>query len=460
MHRFFRPVAIGLLSFAAFVSVALPAHAAVYGAESFTLANGMQVVVVPNHRAPVVSLMIWYKNGAADDQPGKSGIAHFLEHLMFKGTPRYSAGAITDIVARHGGEQNAFTSHDYTAYYENVAVEHMPLMMDIEADRMRNLALDKKGVDTEREVIIEERRMRVDNVPAAILQERMAAALWMTNHYGVPVIGWEAEMRGLTQRDALDYYNKFYAPNNAILLVSGDVTRDSFKPLAEKYFGVLAPAKGWNGKQTKRTRAPFLYHHSNVHVSMTHEQVTQPQWSRDTIAPSYNVGDLADVHALEVLSQLMGGGSTAKMYRKLVIEQQVAATFSAGYDGETVSYGTFSVSMTPAPGVTPEKAEAAYDAALADLLKDGITDADVTLAKQRLNAQLAYAKDSPISAAQQVGSALTAGLTLDQVESWPEALAKVTAEDVRKAARKLFSESSSVTGVLLPEAGAAGGPSQ
>ena len=205
MHRLLRPVLAGLLA----LVIAAPVHAAVYGAESFMLANGMQVVVVPNHRAPVVSLMVWYKNGAADDPLGKSGIAHFLEHLMFKGTPRYSAGAITDIVARHGGQQNAFTSHDYTAYFENVAVEHLPLMMDIEADRMRNLVLDKKGVDTEREVIIEERRMRTDNVPRAILQERMAAALWMTNHYGIPVIGWEAEMRGLTQKDALDYYNKY-----------------------------------------------------------------------------------------------------------------------------------------------------------------------------------------------------------------------------------------------------------
>lgn len=453
MHRLLRPVLAGLLA----LVIAAPVHAAVYGAESFMLANGMQVVVVPNHRAPVVSLMVWYKNGAADDPLGKSGIAHFLEHLMFKGTPRYSAGAITDIVARHGGQQNAFTSHDYTAYFENVAVEHLPLMMDIEADRMRNLVLDKKGVDTEREVIIEERRMRTDNVPRAILQERMAAALWMTNHYGIPVIGWEAEMRGLTQKDALDYYNKYYAPNNAILIVGGDVTVDSLKPLAEKYFGVLAPAKNWKGKSPKRERPTFLYHPASMHITMKHEQVSQPEWSRETIAPSYNVGDLSEVHALEVLSQIMGSGSTSKLYRKLVIEQQVAAGFSASYDGETVSYGTFFVGITPAPGVAPEKAEAAYDAALADLLKEGITDADVALAKQRLNAQLAFAKDSPISAAQQVGSSLTVGLTLDQVENWPDAIAKVTTDDVRKAARKLFTQSASVTGTLLPEDDAQGG---
>ena len=455
MHRLLRPVLAGLLALASFATAA-PVHAAVYGAETFMLANGMQVVVVPNHRAPVVSLMVWYKNGSADDLPGKSGIAHFLEHLMFKGTPRFPDGAINDIVARKGGQQNAFTSHDYTAYFENVAVEHMPLMMDIEADRMRNLVLDKKGVETEREVIIEERRMRTDNVPRAILQERMAAALWMTNRYGIPIIGWEAEMHGLTQKDALDYYNRYYAPNNAILVVSGDVTVASLKPLAEKYFGVVAPAKSWNGKPSKRERPTFLYNAASAHVSMKHEQVTQPEWTRETIAPSYNVGDITDVHALEVLSQIMGGGSTSKMYRKLVIEQQVAAGFSAGYDGETVSYGTFTVSITPAPGVTPEKAEAAYETALADMLKDGITDADVALAKQRLNAQLAFAKDSPISAAQQVGSSLTAGLTLDQVENWPDAIDKVTTDDVRKAARKVFTQNASVTGILLPQDGPQG----
>ena len=455
MHRLLRPVLAGLLALAGFATAA-PLHAAVYGAESFMLANGMQVVVVPNHRAPVVSLMVWYKNGSGEDPLGKSGIAHFLEHLMFKGTPRFPDGSINDIVARKGGQQNAFTSHDYTAYFENVAVEHLPLMMDIEADRMHNLVLDKKGVETEREVIIEERRMRTDNVPRALLGERTAAALWMTNRYSIPIIGWEAEMHGLTQKDALDYYGKYYAPNNAILVVAGDVTVDSLKPLAEKYFGVLAPAKGWNGKPSKRERPTFLYNPASMHVTMKHERVSQAEWSRETIAPSYNVGDLNEVHALEVLSQIMGGGSTSKMYRKLVIEQQVAAGFSAGYDGETVSYGTFSVNMTPAPGITPEKAEAAYDAALADMLKDGITDADVALAKQRLNAQLAFAKDSPISAAQQVGSSLTVGLTLAQVENWPDDLAKVTTEDVRKAARKLFTQSASVTGILLPQDGAQG----
>ena len=198
MPRIFAPVFVLLLALA----TALPpsqVRAAVYGAETFMLANGMQVVLVPNHRAPVVSHMVWYRIGSADEQPGKSGIAHFLEHLMFKGTPKYPGTAITDTVARNGGDQNAFTSQDYTGYYQNIAVDRLPLVMDIEADRMRNLILDVKEVETEREVIIEERRMRTDNSPGAQLGERLDAALWGTNHYSVPVIGWEAEMSQLTR---------------------------------------------------------------------------------------------------------------------------------------------------------------------------------------------------------------------------------------------------------------------
>ncbi len=424
------------------------AQAAVYGAESFTLANGMQVVVIPNHRAPVVSHMVWYKIGAADEAPGKSGIAHFLEHLMFKGTPRYPGTAITDTVARNGGNQNASTSQDYTNYYQNIAVDRLPLVMDIEADRMRNLTLDVKEVETEREVIIEERRMRTDNVPGALLGERVEAALWGTNHYGVPIIGWEAEMHALTREDAFDVYKAYYAPHNAILVVAGDITMAQLKPLAEKYYGAIPKV----GEYKPRSRSTFLQPRAESRIVMRHERVRQPQWSRQIIAPSYSIGDRKDVHALEVFSEIIGGGSTAKLYRQLVIEQKVAAGFGAGYGADGVSYGSFYVGMTPSPGVTPEQAEAAFDAAMAALLKDGISDADVDQAKRRMIARLAYARESPTSAARAIGSALVVDQTLDDVEKWPDDVAKVTAEEVRSAARKLFTQYSSVTGILLPPA--------
>ena len=422
-------------------------HAEVYGAQSFTLANGMQVVLIPNHRAPVVSHMVLYKIGSADEPPGKSGIAHFLEHLLFKGTPRYPEGVMNDIVARNGGNQNAFTSHDYTGYYQNIAVDRLPLMMDIEADRMRNLVLDEKTVTTEREVIIEERRMRVENSPDALLGERMDNALWVTNTYGIPVIGWEQEMRGLNRDDNFSFYRAHYAPENAILVVAGDITMDKLRPLAEKYYGVI-PRVG-DGKP--RARPTFLYQKADTRISMHHERVRQPSWSRQIIAPSYNVGDRTDVHALELFSEIIGGGSTTKLYRKLVIDQQVAAGFSAGYSTDAVSYGTFYVGFTPSPGVTIEQAETAYEKALAEFLANGITEADVTQAKNRFAARLAFAKDSPMSAARGVGTSLASGISLEDIENWPDAVNKITLAQVQSAARKLFAENSSVTGILLPE---------
>jgi len=424
-----------------------PARAAVYGAETFMLANGMQVVLIANHRAPVVSHMVYYRIGAADERPGKSGIAHFLEHLMFKGTPKYPGSTLTDTVARNGGNQNAFTGPDLTGYYQNIAVDRLPLMMDIEADRMRNLVLDEKEVATEREVIIEERRMRVDNVPGALLGERMHAALWMTNHYAIPIIGWEAEIKELTREDAFQVYKEYYAPHNAILVVAGDITMAQLKPLAEKYYGAIPKS----GEYKPRARSTFLQTpRADTQIVMSHERVRQPQWSRQIIAPSYSVGNRADVHALEVFSEIIGGGSTTKLYRSLVIDQKVAAGFGAGYSADAVSYGTFYLSLTPSPGVTWQEAEAAYTKAMDALLKDGLTDADVAQAKQRMLARLAYAKDSPMSAANAVGGALTVGQTLAEIESWPEQIGKVTADQVRSAARKLFTEFSSVTGVLLP----------
>jgi zinc protease len=434
-------LALGLLSLAA-----LPVQAAIYGAETFFLSNGMQVVVIPNHRAPVVSHMVWYRIGSADERPGKSGIAHFLEHLMFKGTARYPGTAITDLVARNGGDQNAFTSTDYTGYYQNIAVDRLPLVMDIEADRMRGLILSKEDVDPEREVIIEERRMRVENVPSALLGERVSAALWGTNHYGIPVIGWEEEMKNLTREDALQVYKDYYAPHNAILVVSGDITMAALKPLAEKYYGAIPKT----GEYKPRARSQYLQPRADSRIVMSHERVRQPQWSRQIIAPSYSIGDRADVHGLELFSEIIGGGATSKLYRTLVVDQKVAAAFGTGYGSDAVSYGTFYISLTPSPGVTVEQAEAAFTKALDDILKDGITDADVAQAKRRMTARLAFAKDSPFSAAQAIGAALSVGQTLEEIERWPDDIAKITTEQVRSAARKLFSEYSTATGILLP----------
>lgn len=427
------------------------ANASIYGAETFTLDNGMQVVVIPNHRSPVVSHMVWYRVGSADEPPGKSGIAHFLEHLMFKGTPRFPEGAMTDIVARNGGQQNAFTSTDYTGYYQNIAVDRLPLVMDMEADRMRNLAFGEEEIAPEREVIIEERRMRVENVPASLLHERVSAALWGTNHYGIPVIGHMEEMQALSQEDAFAFYEDYYAPHNAILVVAGDITTEGLKPLAEQYYGAIPASEDWDGERKLRNRSTFLPPVAHSQIVMQHERVAQPQWSRRYIAPSYKVGNREDIFALDIFSEIIGGGATSKLYRRLVVDEKVAVSFGTGYQGAAVSHGTFYISMTPAPGVTPEDAEAAFEAALEDVLEGGITAEDVARAQARFEARLAYAKDSPMTAARSIGASLSVGLSLDDVENYPAELAKVTVDQVIDAARRLFAENSSATGILLPK---------
>ena len=419
----------------------------VFGAESFVLDNGLTVLAIPNHRAPIVTHMIWYRAGSVDEEPGKSGVAHFLEHLMFKGTPSHPAGELTDFVARNGGDQNAFTSYDYTAYFQNITVDRLPLMMEMEADRMRNLQLDDEAVRTELQVVIEERRMRVDNVPSSILGERLDTALWLTNGYGVPVIGWPEELRALDHDDALAFYRKYYVPENAIVVVAGDITAKELKPLAEKYYGVIPRM----GEPASRQRSTNMPRRADVRVSLAHEQVRQPEWWRTYIAPSFNVGERIDVPALAVLAEILGGGSTSKLYQEMVVDRKFAASASAAYNPRAVSYGTFSVSLTPSPGVPVERLEAAYDSFLADFLRDGITDVDVVRAKNRQIARLAYAKDSPIGAAFRVGNAMAIGLTLNEIESWPAMLDAVTAGQVRTAARHLVMHASSGTGVLLPE---------
>jgi zinc protease len=422
----------------------------IFGAETFTLGNGMQVVVIPNHRVPIVSHMVWYTVGSADETLGKSGIAHFLEHLMFKGTPTYPAGEITDLVARNGGQQNAFTSYDYTAYYQNIAVDRLPKMMELEADRMRNLILSEEDVRVERDVVLEERRMRVDSRPASIMAERLDAALWVTNHYGIPVIGWQEEIEALNREDAFNFYQRWYAPKNAILVVAGDITLDAIRPLAEATYGKIEPVDA----VMSRERSTFLPQAADVRVTMEDARVRQPRWQRSYIAPSVNVGDQADVYALQVLSEILGGGSTSHLYQALVVNQAVASSAGTFYSEDAVSYGRFFLSVSPNPGVSIDTVEAALEAELEKFLADGVSDEDVARAIRRLEAQLVYAKDSPTNAARAVGALLAVGLTLDDIESWPDRMAEVTAEQVNTAAARIFTEAPSGTGVLLPKGGA------
>lgn len=427
---------------------AAPSEAAkLFDAKTFTLKNGLQVVVVENHRVPVVNHMVWYKVGAADEPAGKSGIAHLLEHLMFKGTKTIKPGEFSPLIARHGGQDNAFTSSDVTAYYENIAVEQLPLVMQLEADRMRNLVLDDKNVLTERSVVIEERLSRTENEPAALLGERLDNALWVTHPYRNPVIGWPDELGKLTRQDALDFYNKWYAPNNAILIISGDVTVAQVKALAEKYYGPLK-----SGPKIERARSRTLPPAAEVRIEMHHPRVAQATWRKVFVAPSCATAESPrQVLALQVLNELFGSGPTSRLYRAMVIDHKLAAAAGTGYSPTAVDWGTFGISFTPRPGVDIAAGEAVLQAEIDKLLTQGTTDAEVEQAKERLRAGVIYARDSLQGASNAIGYALATGRSLDQLERWPQDVAAVTTADVMDAARALFTSKASAVGLLLPE---------
>jgi zinc protease len=422
------------------------AQAKVFDPRTFTLANGLQVVVVENHRAPVVTHMVWYRCGAADEKPGKTGIAHFLEHLMFKGTKTLKPGEFSREVARNGGDENAFTGADYTGYFQTIAKDRLELVMRMEADRMTNLVLGPDEVRRERDVVLEERSMRIDNDPAARFYEQLNAVQFLHHPYGTPIIGWRHEMASYSLDDALAFYQRYYAPNNAVLIVAGDIDLAELRPLAEKYYGSI-PQRDLPMRQ--RVQEPPQG--AAREIELSDPRVRQPIWLRSYLAPSFTAGATEHAYPLEVLSEILGGTSTSRLYRRLVIEQKLASSVSAIYQGSAMDLATFRLYASPREGVELDALQAAVDAELARLTAEPITVAEVQRAVQRLVAEAVYARDSLSGAARSFGVALTTGQTIADVEAWPERIGAVTAAAVNAAASHVFKREQSVTGRLLPD---------
>ncbi len=418
-----------------------PAGAAITQAK---LGNGLEIVVIEDHRAPVVTHMVWYRNGSADDPPGKSGIAHFLEHLMFKGTKSHPQGKFSELIADVGGQENAFTSNDYTAYFQRVAKEHLSVCMEYEADRMKNLVLSDDVVSPERDVVLEERRMRTDSDPSEQLGEALQAALFTQHPYGRPIIGWSHEIESLDRTDALAYYDRFYTPENAILVVAGDVDAAEVIHLAEKYYGPI-PARG---APPKRFRPHEPEPRAHRLVTLADEKVEQPTHQSIFLVPSYRSAAPGEAEALEVLAHLLGGGHTSLLFKTLVIESKLAVSAGAHYQGTSVDDTRFYVFAVPAPGVSLERLDAAIDAVIAGAAQ-GVQAADVRRAKTRLVAEAIYAQDNQATLARWYGASLATGLRLEDVAQWSERIEAVSAADVQNAVRWL-DKRRSVTGFLLP----------
>lgn len=426
------------------------ARAGVFDAQSFTLENGLQVVVIPNHRAPVVTHMVWYRVGAADEAPGQSGVAHFLEHLMFKGSGDLAPGEFSRRVRAMAGQDNAFTARDYTAYFQSIPAEHLQTVMRMEAQRMRGLNPPLKEVESERQVILEERRMRTENDPQARLAEEVDAALFVNHPYAKPVIGWRQEMEQLTWPQAKAFYDIWYAPNNAIVVISGDVDTPHVKQWAQEIYGPLKPetipTRHW-------PRVPALQ--ARKVVTLRDDGNRQPMLQIAFRVPGFRQ-DKKTALALEVLADILGNGPSARLYRHLVSEQKIAVDAGISYRKESWDQSDATLYAVPTAQQAPEQVVAALEAELRAVIRDGISAEELAQSVKRLQAQAVYARDSLAGPAMIVGQALITGATLADVETWPQAIASVTADDVQEAASAYLNPDymrgrTSVVGIL-PEA--------
>lgn len=447
-----RETVLGIGTAALILGASQASHAGMFNPETFTLQNGMQVVVIPNRRAPVVSHWVWYNVGSADSPLGQSGIAHFLEHLMFKGTETIPPGDFSRQIARNGGNDNAFTGSDFTAYFQNIARDRLEMVMEMEADRMTNLRLSDEDVLPERDVILEERSQRVDNDPAARLGEAIDDTQFMHHPYRLPIIGWRHEIELYDREKALAFYRDHYAPNNAILIVAGDVDAEELRPLAERIYGTI-PSRELPG----RTRVQEPPQEAARRVTLADPRVRQPSLSRSYLAPSYGAGETEQAYPLQVLAEILGSGGSSRLYRELVINQQLAVGVGAYYRPTALDLSTLRVYATPRPGVDMATLEAAIDAELKKVLDQGVTEDETARARKRMSAAAVYARDSLGTAARTIGMALTTGRTVEDVEAWPDRIRVVTAEQVAASAKAVLVPGRSVTGLLLPSTPPEGG---
>ncbi|MER9415640.1 insulinase family protein [Mesorhizobium sp. M0306] len=413
----------------------------------FLLDNGMEVVVIPDHRAPIVTHMVWYKIGSADEPPGKSGIAHFFEHLMFKATSDHAAGELDRAVASIGGSDNAFTSYDYTAFHETVVPQALGEMMGFEADRMRNLILNDDVIKTEREVILEERRSRIDSNPQAVLDEEIDATLWQNQPYRIPVIGWMQEMEKLNRTDARAFYNKYYTPNNAVLVVAGDVEPETVKALAEKTYGKIARGPDL----PPRIRPVEPEQNTRRTVTLTDGRVSVPSFTTQWVVPSYHTAKPGEAEALDVLSEILGGGNRSRLYQELVVRQGIAAEAGAFFQGTMLDDTNFTVYGAPRGDAKLADIEAAVDAEIARIAKDGVTSDELDKSKDRFVRSMIFARDKQEDMANIYGSTLATGGNVQDVQQWPDRIRKVTADQVKAVAARYLNLDHATTGYLLPQ---------
>jgi zinc protease len=421
------------------------------GVSTFDLDNGMQVVVIPDHRAPIVTHMVWYKIGSADEPPGKSGIAHFFEHLMFKGTATHPAGDFDSTVASIGGSSNAFTSYDFTAFHETVAPEALGSMMKLEADRMRNLTLTDAVIGPERDVVLEERQSNVEADPDSVLSEEIRATLYQNHPYRIPIIGWRHEIEKLNRTDATAFYDRYYRPNNAILVVAGDIDPTQVRALAAETYGVVP--RGPDLPPRDRPTEPVQ--DASRTVTLADARISLPSTVRQWVVPSYRTAEPGEAEALELLAEILGGGTRSRLYQAFVVKSSDAASVGANYSGTMLDDTTFSVYASPRVPEGLKPLEDGVYAQIARIVRDGVTEDELARAKTRFVRSAIFARDSAGGMANIYGETLATGNTIADIDEWPDRIEKVTADQVKAVATKYLRPEIAVTGYLLPKDGEA-----
>lgn len=411
----------------------------------FVLQNGLQVVVVPDHRAPVITQMLVYKVGAADDPPGISGLAHFFEHMMFRGTAKMPGNAFSQTIARNGGDDNAFTTHDFTVFHTQISKDKFRLVARLEADRMAGLDLSENAVMAERDIVLAERRTRVDSDPQALAQEQAEAALYLSHPYGRPVIGWPEEVQRIGRIEAENFYRRHYAPNNAILIVAGDVTPDEVRQVTENEFGQVAAREISPRADYAQPRRM-----GESRFTIARKDVKVPLFLRLYRVPSYGDAAPGAAESLDLLARLLGGDVTSALYRRLVVERRLATDASASYEGYARDSGQFSIAVTPRPGVPLDQIERAVDEVIASYQRRPAGKADLARAKAQLVAGAQFRRDSQFEMASAYARALAVGLTAFDVQQWPNRISNLKAGQLQSIAASALDRNEAVTAYLVP----------
>ena len=409
---------------------------------SFKLKNGMEVVVIENKRAPVIAQMIWYNFGSGIEKSGKSGLAHFMEHLMFKGTRKLPDNYYSNFISKIGGSENALTSYDYTAYYQVFPKSELKKMMKMEADRMTNLTLTQENVEIEKRVILEERFQRIESDPSSKLDESMRSILFPNHYYGRPIIGWRHEIEGLTYEDVLSFYKENYKPNNAILVLSGDVDLEKAKKLSKKYFGKIR-----KGKQESKLEVTDPDLNTNIFVKMQHPTVKQPIWKKFYRTISYK-SDIDNSIALDMCFKIVASGTSSLLYQNLVEDKKIFSVVGGYFQGLTKGEGNVYLYAISKEKKDSNEIDKIIMNEFKKIINEKLTSERFEIEKIKYFFDTIYKKDGVLNPAQIYGEALSVGLTFDDINKWQERLNNISLNDVKKALEKLYENKNYVIGEL------------